>query len=56
MLDGNTLMLDAGDHQGYSIIEQADDSINSFLPFSESVSDSEDVENISSISSGKCFN
>ncbi|KFM57955.1 Transcriptional repressor CTCF, partial [Stegodyphus mimosarum] len=53
MMDGRTLMLNGGEPQSYSIIQQADedDGSNDFLNFSEPLSDTEDVENISSISS-----
>lgn len=53
MIDGNTLLLNGGDPQEYSIIEPADDSVNDFLHFNESVSDTEDVKNTSIISCGK---
>lgn len=52
MLDGNTLMLNDGDTQEYSIIEPAGDYVNNFFGYEDSVSDTEDMENISSVSSG----
>ena len=54
MLDGNTLMLNDGDTQEYSIIEPAGDCVNNFFGYDDSVS-AEDVENISSITGMKTF-
>lgn len=45
-------MLNDGDTQEYSIIEPAGDYVNNFFGYDDSVSDTEDMENISSVSPG----
>ncbi|XP_054714441.1 transcriptional repressor CTCF-like [Uloborus diversus] len=52
-IDGHTLMLNGGEPQEYSIIEPADETSADFLDFPDSVSDSDDVESLSSLSTFK---